>query len=178
MQMDEGMDTGPVLATSAIDIAPDETAATLAERLSTLGATLLRERLTHYLAGELHAQPQDDAYATTAPPLRKEDGLLDWTQTAQQVHDRVRGAQPWPGAYTFLEGARVKVWRTCVLDPAGTHGAAGEVLATGTALEVACGQGRIAMQELQPEGSRRMQASDYCAGRRVARGARFETGAA
>src|SRR4029079_5033946 len=103
MQMDEGMDTGAVLACEATDIGLDETAGELALRLSELGAQLVREQIGPFLRGELGAQPQDHARATMAPMLDKEQGRVDFSQPAQRIHALVRGTHPWPGAFCFFE---------------------------------------------------------------------------
>lgn len=176
MQMDEGMDTGPVLACKQLDIGAEETAGELAPRLSELGAALVCEQLPRYLRGELVAEPQDHAKATLAPILTKEHGRIDWTRPAAQLHALVRGTHPWPGAYTFLDRVRVKLHRSTVLTPEGAQGEPGRVLrADRHGIEVACGAGVLAIRELQPEGKRRMSAEQFCAGLRLRAGARFST---
>ena len=167
MQMDEGLDTGPVLARRALPIGPDETSAELAERLSQLGAALLREELPRFLRGELIAVPQGDAQMTLAPILEKTHGEIDWKKSAQQVHDLVRGMTPWPGAYTRSpSGAMLKVHHTRVAASTDADAPPGKVLtADRTGLVVACGEGAIALDEVQPEGKRKMAALDYLAGR-------------
>lgn len=175
MKMDAGLDTGDVLACAQTAIEPEETAGELAPRLSQLGAQLLIEQLPRYLAGELIARPQDHARATLAPILRKDDGRLDFTQHASALHARIRGTHPWPGAFAFLQGQRVKLHRARVTVADGVHGEPGSVLrADRHGVEVACGRGLLALQELQPEGKRRMSAADFLAGTRVRPGDRFE----
>lgn len=175
MQMDEGMDTGPVLACRAVEIGPDETAGELSLRLAELGADLVRESLPRYLAGELVATPQDDASATLAPMLRKEHGRIDWTRSAHEVHDLVRGMQPWPGAHAFHGDERVKVLATRVLDAEGSRGAPGALVpGDGDALAIACGRGVVAVEEIQPAGGRPMKGVVYRVGRRLETGARFD----
>lgn len=182
MQMDEGLDTGPVLARRALAIGANETAGELAGRLSQLGAQLLTEELPRYLESALVAVPQEHAQMTHAPILEKTHGAIDWTKSAQQVHDLVRGMTPWPGAYTRLAaGTTLKVHATHVAveedarasapstalpaDRAGS--AAGTVLHADhtRGLVVACGQGVLALDAVQPEGKRRMTAAEYLAGR-------------
>lgn len=175
MQMDEGLDTGPVLARRATPIGPDETAGELAVRLAALGAELLREELPRHLAGALVAVPQDDARHTLAPLLEKAHGAIDWSASAQSVHDLVRGMSPWPGAFTQLpSGATLKVHASRVVArPAQAEGAEpGAVVAADRAggLVVACGAGALALVAVQPEGKRRMSAVDYLAGRPLACG--------
>ena len=119
MQMDEGMDTGPILAIRSIPIERDDDASTLGDRLSELGGDLLREKLPEYVSGSLSPTPQDDRGATVAPLLKKEDGQIDWDRTAHQVHDHIRGMVPWPGAYSDLGDRRIKIHKAhpLTLDP-------------------------------------------------------------
>ena len=182
MRMDAGMDTGPVLARRVIDIGAEETAGDLSTRLSALGGDLLRQELPRYLADQLAAEPQDHVRATTAPLLRKEDGRVDWSRRASEVHDLVRGVQPWPGAWSMLADARVKIHRARVLSTAGSDAPAGTVLAVAgdgkragprEQIEIACGVGTILVAELQSEGGRRMSAAQFCVGQRLRAGARF-----
>lgn len=172
MKMDEGMDTGPVLARREIEIGCDETAGELGDRLAQLGADVVRESLPRYLAGELTATPQDDTRATHAPILRKEHGRVDWTRSAREVHDLVRGMHPWPGAYAFFGEERVKLLRTRVAAPEGAHGEPG-TLVDADALAIACGKGVLGVEEIQPAGGRPMKGAVYRAGRRLGTGARF-----
>lgn len=177
MEMDAGLDTGPVFAREATPIGPDETAADLSERLSRIGAAMIRASLPRWLAGELPAQPQDPGGVTLARLLTKEDAHLDPGQSAQRIHDRVRGMHPWPGASVRLvepgrQAVRVKIHRTRVLERDGAHGAPGAIR-EGT-LEIACGSGRLAILELQLEGKKRLTAEEFLAGRRLAPGARLE----
>ena len=174
MQMDEGMDTGAVLATEVLAIGEDETGDELAVRLSALGAEMLRRELPRYLRGELQAVPQDHARATLAPVLRKDHGAIDWNKSAHALHDLVRGFHAWPGAYTFLEGRRVKVQRVRVSTQEGSADVPGTVLRTSAdGIEVACGRGVVVLLELQPEGKSRMSAAAFAAGQRLNSGARF-----
>ena len=167
MQMDDGLDTGPVLARRALSIGPNETAEELAVRLSKLGAQLLTDELPRYLGGALVAVPQDAARMTLAPILDKTHGAIDWRQSAQQVHDLVRGMTPWPGAHMRLPaGATLKVHATHLVERA-SDASPGTVLSADRArgLVVGCGRGAIALDAVQPEGKRRMTASEYLAGR-------------
>lgn len=162
MQMDESMDTGPVIACEATDIEPRETAGELGQRLAAMGASLLEQHLGAWVRGELEATPQDEARATKAPMLDKELGRVDWTKGAQRVHDLVRGTAPWPGAFTTRDGAVVKIHRTRVTDG---DGAPGEVLrADGDGIVVACGERAVAIERLQLQGRKRLDAGDFLAG--------------
>lgn len=183
MQMDEGLDTGPVLARAALDIGANETAGELAERLSKLGAELVTRELPQFLAGALSPAPQPEG-ATHAPILKKEDGALDFAQDARAIHDRVRGLSPWPGAHAWLEPAaggareRVKIHRTRLLraDELATKSAApGELLGpvAGDAVAVACVSSQLAICELQFDGGKRLPAATALAGRRLPPGSRF-----
>jgi methionyl-tRNA formyltransferase len=174
MQMDEGMDEGPVLACEAVAIGAEETAGELSELLAGLGARLVREQLPRFLRGELVARPQDHAQATLAPILQKEHGRVQWERGATELHNLVRGMHPWPGAYTFLAGLRVKLHRTRVVAELGVHGEPGCVVrADRHGIEIACGTGVLALDELQPEGKKRMNAEQFCAGMRPKPGMRF-----
>jgi methionyl-tRNA formyltransferase len=112
MRIDAGLDTGDMLLKAETEIGPDEDAIALGQRLSILGADLLAETLIGLEAGSIAPEKQDPAQATYAPLLRKEDGLIDWSQPAAQIHNRVRGLQPWPGAYTSWRGQTLHVWKT------------------------------------------------------------------
>jgi methionyl-tRNA formyltransferase len=174
MQMDEGMDTGPLLASRRIPIDPRDDAATLSVRLSRLGAELLRTELPRYARGELEPVAQDDTGATTAPILRKEHGRIDWHRSARAVHDHVRGMNPWPGAYTMLDGRRIKVHRasSSTLDPEGAT--PGQVIALDPeGILVACAEGTLEVHELQESGRKRVDARAFISGRGVAVGDRF-----
>jgi methionyl-tRNA formyltransferase len=173
MLMDEGLDTGPVLLQRRTEIGPSETAPQLLERLSLDGAELLGETLARL--GELEPRPQDDAGATLAPILKREDGLIDWSLTAPDIERRVRGFQPWPNAYTSREGRRLILWRASVAEGAGDERQAGEVVtARGDELVVRCGGGTaLRVEELQPEGKQRMRARDFLNGTRLAAGERL-----
>jgi methionyl-tRNA formyltransferase len=173
MKMDEGMDTGPMLATRETDIGPDETSGELSVRLAQLGAEILSEDLPRYLKDELTAVPQDEATATKAPPLEKGEGVIDWSRSAQSLHDHVRGMQPWPGAFTRHGEKRLLVHRAKPEE--ATPGAApGTVVSLeSTGIAVACGSGRLIVLEAQLEGRKRAQAADIARGLRLESGTRF-----
>lgn len=168
MQMDEGLDTGPVLARRSLPIAPDETGGSLFEKLSVLGRALLTAELPRFLRGELTPQPQDHARHTLAPIIDKQDGKLDFTRSALELERRVRAFDPWPGTFTTLEGKLLKVLAAHL---AAGAGAPGTVLsADGAGLVVACGEGALAIDMLQLEGRKRMGAAEFLAGHRLAPG--------
>lgn len=171
MEMDEGLDTGPVFATARTPIGENETSGELFARLGPMGADLLRSALPRWLAGELPARAQEGE-VTYARMLEKADAVLDFSAAAQAVHDRARGLHPWPGAETRLGGQRTKVHVTRVLEREGRHGAPGELVrVSDRGLEIACGRGLVALVEAQLEGKKRVRAQDLANGLRLAPGA-------
>jgi len=174
MQMDAGMDTGPELSRRLLDIGENETAGELSERLSQLSGQLIREDIPRFVRGELVAQTQPTEGVTHARMLEKLDGALDFTQSAQAVHDRVRGLSPWPGAFTALAGRRIKVHVTRVIEREGEHAAPGSVVsADGSGIVIACGKGLVRIDELQAEGKKKMNASVFLAGHPIHAGDRL-----
>ena len=130
MLMEEGLDTGPMLAKAAIPIGPDETAGDLFDRLASLGGTLLIETLPRWLRGEITPEPQDESRATLTRILTKEDGRLDWTQDAARLARQVRAFTPWPGAYTTWEGKQLKVIRAHAVESIARRSRARDVLSS------------------------------------------------
>jgi methionyl-tRNA formyltransferase len=176
MQMDVGMDTGPVLDRRVLPIGENETGGELFERLSRLSGELVQSSLPRFVAGELRAVAQPAEGATHAPMIKKEDGALDFTHSAQAVHDRARGFYPWPGAFTALASRRIKVHVTRVAETQGKLGEPGVVLgADSHGILVACGSGAVRLLELQLEGKRRMDAAAFLAGNPLKPGATFAT---
>jgi methionyl-tRNA formyltransferase len=172
MQLDEGMDTGPALLERRVAIEPEETAGELLARLAPIGAEALLEAVDAMIAGTLGAAPQDHARATHAPMLAKADGAIDFAQPAGAVAARIRGVDPWPGAYAQLRGGTVKLFRA-----RAEAGAAGEAPAPGTVVavdaagaRVACGEGTVVIRELQAAGRKRLTAAQFAAGRGIAAG--------
>ncbi len=176
MLMNEAMDAGPVLATAAEPIAPDDTTETLTARLSSLGATLLLDTLPPWLAGAVTAQPQDSGQATYCRPLRRDDGRLLWDEPAEHLARQVRAMIPWPGAYTYWTGQQLKVWAaTALAADAGsaTPPVPGTVVEQGRRPAVVCGEGLLALDQVQLAGRRRMAAADFLRGQRAFVGARL-----
>ena len=160
--MVHAMDAGDVVGVSKTPIGPDETAGELLDRLAVLGADLLSETLTKYENKELIPVPQDETKVTMAPMLDKSMCPIDWTKTAQQIHDKVRGLHPWPVATMELQGKKFKVHATKIVPGSGKPG---EILGlTKTGLKIACGDGAIEVTSLQAEGGKRMAAPDYFRG--------------
>ena len=150
MKMDAGMDTGPILARKPTPIAPEETAGSVLARLATLGAALLLETLPAYLAGALEPVPQDEAQATYAPLLRKEDGRLDFSRPAEELERRVRAHDPWPGTFLEWNGRRLAVLRASVSDAPGA--AIGAVTRRGTFPAIGTARGLLVLDLVQPAG--------------------------
>ena len=170
MLMDPGMDTGPILLRWETEIGPEETAITLAERMSAPGADLMVQTLEGLRHGKIQPQPQDNSRATRAPILKKEHGRIDWNLTAQQIFNRVRGFLPWPGAYTNFRGQKLQIWWARPEEETRSQEALdvpvpGQLLVTGNTLHVSCGGGtRLQLLEVQLEGKRRIPASDFIHG--------------
>lgn len=164
MLMDEGMDTGAILLQEQVAITPDDTAGTLSSRLASAGGRLLVQTIRHLKAGTLVPLPQDHSHASLAPLLKKEDGLIDWTLTAPEIANRVRGFSPWPGAYTFAGAERWTIWRASVRSGSSEEAPGHVVAATKEAFHVATGDGVLVVSEIQPANRRRMMASHFLAG--------------
>lgn len=169
MRMDAGLDTGAMLLQREISIGVDENAIELMARLSTLGADLLSETLAMF--DELTAQPQNDAQATFAPIMKKEDGLIDWNLTATEIVNRVRGFQPFPSSYTFYQGKKLTIWKAeeFVKTDFDLHEESPEVGiiigADKNGIQIYCGtRGSLLIKELQLEGKKRMTARDFLNG--------------
>jgi methionyl-tRNA formyltransferase len=167
-QMDEGMDTGPILLQRATPIGPEETAGELATRLSALGAAVLVETLDRL--DTIVTRPQDEGQASLAPRLRKSDGVLDWMRPAVELAARVRGLNPWPGAMTRAPGGRLMIWRARAL--AG-RGEPGLLMATDGRLAVGTGDGLLEPVEVQAENRRAVSWDAYLHGARLAAGAQL-----
>lgn len=172
MKIDAGMDTGDMLLERREPIRDDDTTETLGARLSVTGADLMIETLRKLERGEVPPRPQNHDLATMAPRLKKEDGVIDWSRTAEEIERRVRGLAPWPGAFTSFRGMRLHVWRAEAVAAAEGSGAApGVITAEGKKLAVACGAGtRLLLHEVQMEGRKRIPARDFANGARVESG--------
>jgi methionyl-tRNA formyltransferase len=176
MRVATQLDSGDMFARVIRPIDADETSEAVERDLSELGARLLLEVLDTIEAGTAIEEKQDHAMATYAPKITRDDGVVDWGASAVHIHNRVRGLYPWPHAFTWLGGSRVILLRTHV-EPGTTSAASGTVVeVTRDAIHVATGHGgRLAIDELQPEGKRPMRVRDYLAGRPLSAGARFST---
>ena len=162
MRIDAGLDTGDVLLQQELAIARDDTADTIAPVLAAMGATLLVETLRGLEAGTIQPRRQDDALSSLAPILKKEDGLVDFSHTATEIYNRLRGFQPWPGAYTKFRGKNLQIWKALQIaesvPPAQLKISANRLLA-GCAQDTA-----LELQEIQLEGKKRTTARDFIQG--------------
>lgn len=170
MRMDAGMDTGAILMQERIPIDPHDTAGALTEKLSALGATLITRTLPLIASGQLAPVPQDGSKATLAPLLKKEDGRIDWTLSANDIHNRVRGLSPWPGAFSFLGDKMIKIITSEVVEGSGEPGMPYE---NEGALNIGCGSGMLRVLSLQPEGKKVMSAAEFLRGHRGVAGKKF-----
>jgi methionyl-tRNA formyltransferase len=179
MLMDEGMDTGPVYLQRTVAIGPNETAEQLGQRLAELGASMAKQELLEVLAGKHQVVPQDNEQATLAPILQKTHGLIDWEQSALQVHNQVRGLFPWPGGYTHLQGKMLKIIEAKVVDSeAGLwmQEAPGSVVrADKSGIWVRCGQGLVSIDRAQMEGRKALDSAALVAGRTLQVGIKLGT---
>ena len=167
MRIDAGLDTGDMLLQRATQIAPEDNALTVGERLAAIGAPLMIETLEGLKFGAIAPQKQDDSLATLAPILKKEEGLIDFRRSAGEIWNRIRGFQPWPGAYTTFRGKNLNVWEARVEGP-GTGGLGlGELAVEKDRVLVECGNGTtLELLTVQPEGKKRMAARDFVHGYR------------
>ena len=173
MRIDAGLDTGDILLQKEIPIAPQDTAVTLAPRMAAIGADLMVETLRGLQAGTVRPRPQDHAKATLAPILKKEDGQIDFQLTAQAIVNRLRGFQPWPGAYTSFRGKNLHIWAA---QPVERMLAAAEIVVESGHLIVGCGVGALDLFEVQLEGKKRMPAADFVHGHPPRTGEKLGTG--
>ncbi|HLK33502.1 MAG TPA: methionyl-tRNA formyltransferase [Terriglobales bacterium] len=164
MRIDAGLDTGDILLQKELPVAPEDTAETLAPRLASVGADLMVETLRGLAAGTIQPRPQDHSRATLAPILKREDGLIDFHRTAAEIGNRLRGFQPWPGAFTSFRGKQLQVWAA---KPAAASLAPGEIKVEGDRLLAGCGQNTaLELLEVQLQGKKRMAARDFLHGYR------------
>ncbi len=167
MRVVKALDAGAMLATVTRPIGPDETSEEVEQDLATRGADLLVATLNRLAAGPIEETPQDDAMATYANRLTKEEGLIDWQRGAADIHNLIRGLYPWPHAYTFVRGRRVILLRSSV-DSAAPAETPGRVIrAEGDALHIATGRGTVRVHLLQAEGKRAMAPREFLAGQRL-----------
>lgn len=175
MQTDAGLDTGPIRWQRECVIEPEDTATTLFKKLADLGAEAITEALERLARGELPSTPQDDAQASHAPLLSKEDGKIRWHERAEQIYNRYRGVFAWPGTWTLYEQKPLKVHNLKPAPDAASGAPAGQILALkADGIRVATGEGVLELTEVQPPGKRAMPARDWANGYGVKQGDRFE----
>ncbi len=165
MKMDEGLDTGDLIAVSRTTIQATDNSQTLHDRLAELGASLLISTLPDYVGGSITAKPQDDSLSTYARKIVKDDGRIDWSLPSIEIHRRIRAFTPWPGAFTFLPVEQRRLLKIHKASITESEGNAGEILSViGNNLLVACGQKSLAFKELQREGSQTMGVDNFLHG--------------
>jgi len=167
MYMDEGLDTGDVLLQSRLEIASNETGGSLHDRLGQIAPDALHQALAQLQQGTAARIPQDSSAATYAPKLEREDGRIDWTESAALIERKIRAFNPWPGAFTVLRDEaghdrKLKIFSASVIEPAKT--APGKILRAGGAVVIAANDGALVLGEVQLEGKRRMSATDFLRG--------------
>jgi len=174
MRIDAGLDTGPVLLKHETAIGPDETMPELTARLAEAGAPLMAETLRKLERGEIAPTPQDNSQATLAPPLKKEDGRIDWFLPAPKIYNRIRGLQPWPGAFTNFRGATCRIWGK-PLKHVALGGMPGIILpAQEDGLLVICGGATVLrIEHIQLEGRKRISDRDFMNSAKIAPGEKF-----
>jgi methionyl-tRNA formyltransferase len=180
MRIDAGLDTGPTLLSYETEIAPDETAPQLYARLSEAGAPLMVETLRGLDRGTVTPTPQDNSQATLAPPLKKEDGRINWSLPAPRIYNRTRGFQPWPGAFTTFRGKQCAIWGKPAPTAATPHSAPspapGTISVNGAEVDVACAEETaLRLEFVQLEGRNKISAREFANGARLALSERFGT---
>ncbi len=174
MQMDVGMDTGAMLLPESIPVADDETAGGLFTKLSALGGKALLKALDLLRQDKLPPIEQDHSLATEAPPLKKEDGCIDWNTSAREIHCLIRGMDPWPTAYSFLDGKRFRFFSPLVNDTISSQNPGSIIQADKNGLLLATGKGSLLVREIQPEGKRRMSVEAYLCGQKLKQAQQFQ----
>jgi len=177
MLMDARMDSGPVLAQQKVAIETNDTGGTLSARLADVGAQLLSDALRAWLDGDVQAQAQDESKATVTRLLSKDDGRIDWSESAVQISRQVRAFDPWPGSYTTLRGEKLIIWRGLPVED-GQSSNPGELLEltgqpTNPRIAVATGDGMLELLDVQREGRKRVSAADFARGTRDLVGSRL-----
>lgn len=183
MYMAEGLDTGDMISSVEVPIEHDDNTGTMHDKLSTAGASLLLKTLPELINGTVQAIPQNDAESTYAPNIAREDEMIDWSRSALNIYNQVRGLNPWPVAFTLWNNSNLKIWKAQLEPPAGAtdesskQGAPsgivpGTVLQmTNVGIEVQTGDGTIWLTEIQPAGKRAMPVSEFSKGSAIPEGA-------
>ena len=176
MQIDAGMDTGPILLRREVEVGLDETAPELAARLSTIGADLIADSLLQFNHGEISPVPQEQKDATYAPILKKEDGRINWHLQARQIYNRMRAFTPWPGSHAVFQGQTCHLWGRPDSNAAATAPVTpGEIILSSKEISIVCGEGTfLRLESVQIEGRKKVSASEFANGVRLAPGGRFD----
>lgn len=176
MRMDEGLDTGDMLLQEKISISSEETTVQIHDKLAVLGAKVLVDTLQALKAGTLKSIKQNDAVSTYAPLLQKEHEIINWTENAAAIHNKIRGLNSWPGAYTHYKGKRLKIWQSRIYSDQDTNNVPGKVInmeqQEGFILQT--GKGTLLILEVQPEGKQRMKAGAFARGYHLGIGDQME----
>jgi len=172
MLMDEGLDTGDILLVEKTEIPPEDNALTLGTRLSEKGARLLIETIRGIESGTVKPTPQSGE-PTYAPIIKKDDGRIDWSLSAPEIFNLVRGMCPWPGAFSDLRGERITIIKTMVIDHAA-EGVPGRITIAGNEMHVTTGRGVLSILEVKPEGKKIMTGAAFAHGRHLKEGMAFE----
>lgn len=170
IQMDVGMDTGDILLKAKTQAAPDETAGSLFEKLAVLGGDTVLKAIRGLKEGSIIPVPQDHDKATSAPMLHKDDGLIDWSKDAREIECLIRGLDPWPSAYCFLDDTRLRLFRPEAVEQKSEALPGTLLKADRHGLVVACGSNAVRIQEIQPEGKKRMTVEAFLCGHPLAAG--------
>jgi methionyl-tRNA formyltransferase len=170
MLMDEGLDTGDILASASVPIRPDDTSGALHDRLAVLGADMLVQTLAHFEIHQKNAMPQAHDKATYAPMLKKEDGHLDWKKSAEDIEALIRGLTPWPGAFCFLNGKRIKIFRVTPKIISANELPGTVIKGFPDELTIATGCHALIIQELQGDSGKRLPVRDFLRGHSVVPG--------
>ena len=174
MRIDAGMDTGEMLLQEELAIGADETAPELAGRMAEDGAPLMLKTLRGLVAATVTGRAQNHAEATLAPPLKREDGRIEWARSAEEVYNRMRGFAPWPGAYTEFRGQTCHVWGKPVSNEKAEAAPPGAIFARGAMVRVVCGAGSLLeLGNVKLEGRKEVRAAEFANGARLQAGERF-----
>jgi methionyl-tRNA formyltransferase len=175
MQINAGMDTGPILLRREVEIGADETSPELSARMTAIGAELIAESLVRFDRGEISPIPQEEQGVSHAPILKKEDGRIDWARPAQQIYNRMRGFTPWPGSYSTFRGQISHLWgRPETRGTAATSVVPGEIIPSTKGIYVICGEGTcLRLESVQVEGRKKISVREFANGARVTSGDRF-----
>ncbi len=165
------MDAGDIILQREEKILPEDTRGSLSERFAKIGAELLTETIQAIAAGTAPRIPQNNAEASFAPKLKKKDGLISWTEPAENIHSQVRGMNPWPAAHTYRQGKRIEIWQTAVVSGDSEPGTVVSLSEEG--IGVGTGKGTLLIKELQAEGKKRIKAVDFIHGYRLNEGTKF-----